>query len=190
MRRFSPFLHCQPDSENARCVFRQDEPLVIKRRVMTVGFSCGFLPIERFYEWGVSWSASNVDSPGSFTKPDREGWKRMGNVSRRAAIGLGLASGPVTRQHLPRRMQSRLPPSSTSRSRSQFTTANARSRLGPAGITTLSSQIDPTNSCGCGTPVVRRANSTSPSRSAKTMAQNSSGAGARSGRRTSRSLSN
>jgi hypothetical protein len=36
--RISPFLHFQPDSENAHCLFRQDEPLVMKRRVMTVVF--------------------------------------------------------------------------------------------------------------------------------------------------------
>ena len=34
--RFSPFLHFQPDSGNAQSLFRQDEPLVMKRRVIMV----------------------------------------------------------------------------------------------------------------------------------------------------------
>jgi hypothetical protein len=46
---------------------------------------------------GVPESARDVHSRTAFTNPHREGWKPMTDLSRRAAIGLALSSGPATR---------------------------------------------------------------------------------------------
>jgi hypothetical protein len=101
--RFPPFLQFEPDSENTHSLFRQDEPLVMKRRVLTVVFLEELCDRWRKrqnrgeLEWTGIFPAYLKNLTGSFACPvagEREEAGRSGKFGVRRRNPSGSAVGP------------------------------------------------------------------------------------------------
>ena len=114
----------------------------------------------------------------------------MKDLSRRAAMGLGLITGPATSAAFAQERTKLVPPIIDVAIAVPIYDGIRPITIGPAAITTSSSRIHRTSHCGCGTTTVRKASSTLPSSSPTTKVSSSSAGGGRLGPRTSRSPSN